>query len=89
MFADKPPTCPGAIPDEVNAAPNGCNGVLRELQAKTGNEPFDALERIKTIIPAHAKDDEVIHVAAVAPGFEFTLGKLVKRIQVNQRVGLA
>lgn len=88
MLADEPPTCPGAVTDKVDPASNGCDGVFREFQAKAGNESLDPLERIQALSAAHAKDDEIIDVAAVAPGFELTLGKLVQRIQINQRVGL-
>ena len=89
MLSDEPATGPGSIADKIHATPDRGDGVLGQFQAKFVHYGFDALQCLKALFSTDSKDNEVIHIPAVSFCLDFPLDEVIKRVKVNQRVGLA
>jgi len=90
VLAHKPGCPPGAVANKVQAALAFVQAVARQAQPKVfAQERNDLCQVANACLAAFAKDHKIVHVAAVAPGLEHALDKVIKRVQVDQRIHLA
>lgn len=88
MLADKSASAPGAISDKVDPTVGWCDRVFRQLQAEGRDEFLDTFERRQALFSTQIEQDEVIDITAIHPRLELPLDEMIKRVEVDQSVGL-